>query len=102
MKFECVNLTCQMINLNNRLINFTFKAKPTIDEKSQCPKCNSWCKKIGHSTKDVHIRTIDIMLRQQTGKALNHREYKRLAKLHLPILKNTIKEIEFGLEGLHG
>ena len=98
MKFECFNLYCQITNSDARLSNFKFRAKPTIDEKSQCPKCKSWCRKIGHSTKDIHIRTIDIMLRQETGKALTERDYKRLSKLQLPVLKNTITEIEMGLE----
>lgn len=85
---------------NENLENFTFIAKPTIDEKSQCPKCKSWCEKKGSSSKDILIRTIDILFKQVNEKPLSEMEYRKLIKLDIEPLKTIISEIENRIDNI--
>lgn len=100
MKFKCNNITCRIENKMGSTYTFRFQAKPTIDERTQCPKCGFWCYKTGFSPKDLHIRKIDIMFSKLTKIPLTENQYIELIKLKTVELKDTVLEIDLGLEVL--
>ena len=95
MNFVCTNRYCKERDEKTGLMeNYRFKAKPTVDERSQCPKCERWCHKVGHSFKDVAIREIDTLMTRHQGKPLSEWHYKHLSNYTTDRLKELINEVK--------
>lgn len=97
MRFKCDNISCR----ENGMFSdppFTFKAKPEVDERSQCPKCGAWCNKCGQSPRDKHIRVIDLMFTKRGMKPLSQPQYKHLSNYSMVRLKETVVEVRMALE----
>ena len=92
MKFQCDNLKCDTKN---------FKAKPTIDERTKCPRCKQWANCFGYSSKDFHIRKIDLMLIKINKSSLTDNQYVELEKKKIKELKEIVKALEIEMEDLH-
>lgn len=92
MRFICNNINCDTKH---------FKAKPTIDERTQCPKCRKWCFKSAHSFKDIYIREIDIMVNKINKRPLTEKQYQELERKKIIDLKDIVKALKIEMEGLH-
>ena len=98
MRFECQNRNCREYNEKlGYTEHFRFRAKPTVDERSQCPKCGTWASKCGHSAKDLPIREIDILFKKHTGIAMTEYQYKHLNTWKVERLKEAVVEIKLAL-----
>lgn len=99
MKFRCDNRYCRDDDPTSKRYNepFRFKAKPTVDERSECPKCGRWCSKSGHSGKDKEIRDIDLLLMKHGHEPLSEWNYRHLSNYRLDRLKELIVEVKLSL-----
>lgn len=101
MRFKCENRGCREFNeKKGHTESYRFRAKPTVDERSQCPKCGQWCVKCGHSVKDKYIREIDILFKKHEGVPLTERQYVHLNTYKVDRLTETVVEVEMALEGI--
>lgn len=102
MKFRCNDWNCREQDPEAKTYRevFRFRAKPTVDERSECPKCGRWCHKCGHSPKDIHIRGIDILFKKHQSKAMTEYQYRHLNTWNVPRLKEAVEEVKMGMEGL--
>jgi len=95
MKFKCENRECREFNEKKGYTdNFTFRAKPTLDERCKCPKCEQWCFKCGHSSKDYFIRSIDILFKKFDRKEMTESQYKHLNTWKAERLKEAVEEVK--------
>ena len=98
MNFECSNRHCRLQDeKTGRFNNFRFKAKPAVDERSECPKCGRWCHKVGYSNKDTQIREIDLLLTRNNYPTLSERQYKHLSNYKTDRLKELVNEVKLAL-----
>lgn len=71
-----------------------FKAKPTIDKRTHCPKCGAEAKGQAITPRDTLTRTLEATMTRNGELELTEAEAAILAKMRMQELRNLLVEVQ--------